>query len=38
MANLLMEREKKHYSGDKRLFPEGSKASSDKSNFNHYRE
>lgn len=38
MANLLMEREKKHYSGEKRLFPEGSKASSDKSYFNHYRE
>lgn len=38
MANVLMDREKKHYSGEKRLFPEGSKASSDKHYFNHYRE
>jgi nitric oxide dioxygenase len=38
MANILMEREKQHYSGEKRLFPEGSKATSDNHLFNHYRE
>lgn len=38
IANLLMEREKSHYSGEKRLYPEGSKASSNKGYFNHYRE
>ncbi len=38
IANLLIDREKQHYSGQKRLYPEGSKASSDKNYFNHYRE
>ncbi len=38
MANLLMEREKQHYSGKKRLFPDGTKPNSGKNYFNHYRE
>lgn len=38
VANLLIERERLHYSGERRLYPEGGKASSDSSLFNRWRE
>lgn len=38
MANFLIERERMHYSGERRLYPEGSKARGDSTLFRRYRE
>tara|TARA_R110002074_G_scaffold238279_3_gene410208 strand:+ start:72 stop:560 length:489 start_codon:yes stop_codon:yes gene_type:complete len=35
MANLLIERERQHYSGEKRLYPEGGTSRNDSNLFNH---